>query len=424
LLALEKVIFSGRERMASFDKKLKDFLNAAVDSSVIGEPIAANLINYNESGDYQQKGWLSLSAAMGGIGSLIFGVGIILIIASNWHMFNDLTKIIGFILLLGGSHFGGLVLAAKGYGKSATSLHSLGSVLFIAGIGLMAQIFHLHSETGVSFLMWGLMILPLAILLRSGEIAALSCVALTIWSNIRLHNVLDAGWYNISFFNAGLFASLLLIGLLLSHKKSGMAQYFKTPGAIGLVGSAYFLGFTHSFIRYQKPEGELVLFAFLPFIVSLCIGGYLLLINKDEKANRYFLGAIGVYLLTLVAWLVMHSTGVDKESYFTYFNFNHPRKIYYFPLLVSVLAWISYFAIAFWGVIYGALHHKRWMLNCNILLIGIGIFTRFIDLMGSMMDTGLMFIGSGVLLLVIGFAMEKWRRKLIENAKTSSGSIE
>lgn len=72
-------------------------------------------------------------------------------------MFSDLAKISVFITLMGGSHFLGLYAAGKNYKKTAMSLHLLGVGLFIAGIGLMAQIFNLHSLQGRALLFWALL---------------------------------------------------------------------------------------------------------------------------------------------------------------------------------------------------------------------------------------------------------------------------
>lgn len=131
--------------MSSFEKKLAHLVNSATEHNVIAKQNADQLVAFMKSDEYENKGWFSLSGAMGGLGALIICLGISLIIAKNWYAFSDFTKISGFIALLGGTHFTALYITKKGYGKTAEALHFLGAGLVLAGIGLMGQIFHLHS---------------------------------------------------------------------------------------------------------------------------------------------------------------------------------------------------------------------------------------------------------------------------------------
>ena len=405
--------------MPSFEKKIKSFLNSAAEQEVIDEPTASKLLAYANSEDYEHKGWFSLSKAMGSIGAIALAFGVILIIATNWHNINDITKIISFIILLGGSHFLALKLYDKGYEKTSSSLHFLGAALFIAGIGLIAQIFNLSSKSGESFLIWTLAISPLAVLLKSGSIALLSVLAFLIWGNVYI-DYLDgmSSWIVGITFTATVLLLCVLSGEILKKYENEISPYLKIPGILGLFSFLYFFGFSHNF-RPQTFEGNdtTIMLPLILIILSTIMLVYLWLQNKANKDIRYWLIAMGcsVSTLTLVVYTIYSS--VDPMSFQEKFHFGWNKKVYFLPMMISIIAWISYFILAFWGVIYGALHHKRALLNFSVVLIGIGIFTRFLDLMGSMMDTGMLFIACGLVFFLLGSALEKWRRKLIKNTK-------
>ena len=191
----------------------------------------------------------------------------------------------------------------------------------------------------------------------------------------------------------------------------------QTPGMIGIVFILYCLGFIHN-IRPKTFEAINLILPYAVLIPSIFILLYMSVIGYATKSSRYFTYIMWSVLAAIVAFALIFSLDSNSELYYERFAFGRTQKVYIFHLLASIIAWVAYFALAFWGVAYGALNHQRWMLNCNVILIGIGAFTRFIDLVGSMMDAGIAFIICGIFLFVIGFALEKWRRKLIASATT------
>ena len=98
------------------------------------------------------------------IGAVIFGLGVILFFAYNWAEMPKYLKL--------GVVFGSLVLA-HGLGFRFTTpdkdnrslgegLHVLGTMLFGAGIWLVAQIYHIDEHYPNAFLVWGTGALALA----------------------------------------------------------------------------------------------------------------------------------------------------------------------------------------------------------------------------------------------------------------------
>ena len=407
--------------MASFEKKLSSLLDEATKQNIITTQHKDALNNFVSSGQWEHKGWLSLSSAMGSLGALVLGFGIILIIASNWYALGDTGKFIGFLMLLVGSHAAGFALEKRGYSKLSASVHFLGAGLFIAGVGLVAQIFNLHSSKGVSFLIWAAMIAPLAYSLRNGAIALLSIIAFYIWGISYIDYISSWGheWLSVLLFSCSLVFTTLIGAMLLRVKGSDMADKLSAPAAICMMGWLYVLGFTHEWGSFglggDGIQHPILLLLPISVLALGVIGwGWLFRASVNNRDQRMLLLALSTFVVTIIVMGFMLSSGFDAEDYTERNAFGRYDRLYIMPLFVSISAWISYFAIAFWGAIHGALHHKRWMLNGCVFLIGAGIFTRFMDLIGSMMDTGFAFIICGIVLLLIGYKLEKWRKKLIQ----------
>lgn len=400
--------------MPSFEKKLEYFLRSAVEHRILQNTSADELLAFAQRDPQKHQGWFSLSTTLGGLGGLVVLAGTILLISSNWYMFSDPLKFSVFLALLGGTHLGGLYFSYKDSHRVAGGLHLLGAGLFIAGVGLIAQIFNLYSNTGEVYLIWAAMIAPLAFFLRSGPVALLTAVALWIWGNIYIESPVLFLNFNPPF-STSFAISTLMLGLILKSKNHPAAPFLQVPAIIALIFSLYFYGFSHRFGPFPFEKGLDPLTPVF-FGVACVMLGYLWIRHKSKEERSFLMTLIPSFLMLLSIILVL-KFGVDKENALEHFAFGWTREIYIGPLFITAFAWVAYFALAFWGMIYGALSHQGWMLNINVILLGVGIFTRFIDLIGTLMNTGIMMVVCGIFLLVLSFVLERWRRRLIKGAR-------
>lgn len=396
--------------MASFNKKLKNLLELAVSNQIVGNDTADDLLNFANSEEYKDSGYFSLSMAMGGIGALIMGFGAILIISSNWHNISDIMKITAYIMALGSIHIGGLLATSKGYTRLSDNLHFLGALFFIVGIGLIAQILHLSSQSGESYLLWSLMIAPLAFILRNGKIALMSLISFVVWGNMNMQYYAHPNLYTVAMFNYSVCIAALLGGIILKRNNSNIADYITAPAMAGFTLITYLLGF-----GYHARNSDLLMQPNIYLIVLLVAAGCwtYLYFTSAKKHQRNFLLIVASAIVIIIFSAIMGLSGSTVGGSFTYYDFGNTKNISIMPFIISLLSWVTYFGLTIWGIIYGALQHKRWMLNTNITLLGIGIFTRFLDLFATMMSTGIAFIACGVALFIIGYFLEKWRRKLL-----------
>ncbi len=98
------------------------------------------------------------------IGAILFGLGVILIFAYNWQRMHKFVKLAVVFAALIGAHGAGFWLRRQNSPHQATGegLHLLGTMLFGAGIWLIAQVYHIEEHYPTAFLIWGLGALAMA----------------------------------------------------------------------------------------------------------------------------------------------------------------------------------------------------------------------------------------------------------------------
>jgi len=82
-------------------------------------------------------------------------------------------------------------------------------------------------------------------------------------------------------------------------------------------------------------------------------------------------------------------------------------------IATSVLSWATLIVLNVFMARAGLAQGKPWLVNLGIGFIALNIFTRYFDIFGSMFDQGLMFLVSGVVVLGVGWFLERQRRALL-----------
>ena len=117
------------------------------------------------------------------IGAAIAGLGIILLLAYNWHGIPKAGKLAIILAGVAGFHAGGVLLFQRGdrWRQVGDVLCLLGSMLFGAGIWLVAQIYNIQEHYPNGFFIWGTGALALAWAIPSLAQALLAVAVLCIW---------------------------------------------------------------------------------------------------------------------------------------------------------------------------------------------------------------------------------------------------
>lgn len=118
----------------------------------------------------------------GGFGAVVAGLGIILMFAYNWQAMPKDAKLAVVFGALALAHLAGTWLRRLKHDGMAEAAHLLGSMMFGAGIWLVAQIYHLSAHYPNAFFAWGIGALLLAWALPSALQGILACAILCIWA--------------------------------------------------------------------------------------------------------------------------------------------------------------------------------------------------------------------------------------------------
>jgi uncharacterized membrane protein len=118
-----------------------------------------------------------------GLGGTIAGLGVILLVAYNWHALDRYTKLALIFAGMAGLHGAGLrlFLRSERWRQFGEALCLVGSMLFGAGIWLVAQIYHIDEHFPNGFLLWGFGALAMAWAMPSIAHGLLAVSLLCIW---------------------------------------------------------------------------------------------------------------------------------------------------------------------------------------------------------------------------------------------------
>lgn len=410
-----------------FHHRLDGLLKAAVEREIVS-PGAADQLRDLARDQVKERGALTLAGALGWIGGLAVILGSILLIASNWDGISDGAKLAGFFVLLAGTHAAGFRITKSGlpYERTAASFHFMGAGLFLAGIGLVAQIYHLNGRPPNAVLLWFAGIAPLAVLLRSASIGVMSLFALLLWvhmegtftgspfemvSSVASHIVIELG----------IGAALIGFSGAVKRSEPRMASAMRACGALMLFYSVYLLGFYRYFSRSngwfgQGIEGSPVLpLAALGLgAIGLVVGGRHLSSESAWLRNRLLI-LLGAALAVAAVILGLEQGLISPGPKIEVFDFGWTRRHALVDWMFTVLSWAVWFLLGLWCIAWGAASDRKGYVNLGVLAIGVGIITRFLDLMGSLAETGTLFVVGGAALLGTAYGMERWRRKIVRD---------
>jgi len=408
--------------MASFSTRLKRLTRIATERGILDAGTADALVGLAEQQE-RERGVRSLTAVLGALGGGIVALGVVLLIAANWQGIADAVKIAGFLLLLAGSHAVGFWITAtnRPYVRTAAGFHFIGAGLVIAGVGLVSQIFNLDARPPNGALIWLVAIAPLAYLLRSSAITGMTIVAFAFWAHLEgsfggspVEMPTFAGHLVLEI---GLGVGLLGMSSAVRDREPDIARVLQAFGVAPLGYGIYALGFYRYF---SDPVAGAGVGSWVLPSLALMLGGLGLWVARESLASkapwlRDRLNSFLVILLLITAITVAIDLGVvplGPDLFF--FGFGNGVTFSLASLLVTFAAWAMWFLLAFWCVAFGTRSGRKGYLDVGVTAVGLGVVTRFFDLIGGQAGTGMLFVAGGSVLIATAWAMEKWRRQTLE----------
>ncbi|HZT23750.1 MAG TPA: DUF2157 domain-containing protein [Verrucomicrobiae bacterium] len=353
------------------------------------------------------------------LGAVLITTGIILLIAAHWNEVPRGVKLAGGILLMLGFHAGGWWLREihGRYRKTGEALHLVGSGLFLANIALLGQIYNIVSRPPNAFLLWWIGIAALPWLLRSKAQHVLLLLAFGIWFGLEV-NEQDSWLYAGGDTRQLLLYSLLGLVYLGAGYGLRRSQFSEFSGATEKLGLLAFLVFFYPltwkevFDEWANPETQhWLLPAFGLGALALLATGIKNLRALTAQWRWTWFGALfGMMLFMATVWFGLW--GLDLSAGVRSFFWSESWS--YLP------ATIALFVFCLLQIQIGLQERSPFLVNLGIVFIALDIFAIYFDLLGSMARTGVMFLISGIFLIVFGVYLEKKRRKLLQQIKTAT----
>jgi uncharacterized membrane protein len=441
--------------MASYYKRLKSDLNNCIDAQIIdrqtAEKIYTKVYSPNLLAQIKAAQWLAI------IAGIFIASGLSLIIAHNWETIPNIAKMASFLLIYAAV----AIIAIKTKETKPTlnaSLEILWFFLPIIGIGLYAQIFNLSGDPAKPYLIWAILSFPLAFLSQRKILTSLHILLL----------------FGLLFFNNFNAANVL------SLKAKAFQEFFQIIPwllSISLIVAAFF-----QFFRKLKEKSPhliigislfwvLLLFTFntpfelhapgFKFLTAMSLSIIWLLSCELLNAKKF---------LSIVAWLffmyittfLWHSTPKDYladkilpiafSSLISistlFFIFLSPLKaipnilhnkivkiflacsiIIFFPLILSqevaifktvaILANIMLLSAGILFILSGSKEFNEKRINYGVVVIFLVVITRFFDIFGTLLKSGVAFIITGIVMIFLSYLLNKGRKAIIEAAKNN-----
>lgn len=417
------------------NSKIQNDIKELVEQQVISKDIASNIEAYYQSKNDDSPN--RLFTVFGVLGSLLIGLGIILILAHNWDNFTRPIKtVFAFLPLVIGQLFVGYSILKK---KSATWKEASGTFLFFAVgacIALISQIYNIPGNLSSYLLTWIVLCLPLVYLLKSNALAILHIGFTTYYA-------CEFGYFDGGNKEPWLYLPLVALvvpfyyRLLKKRPEANISSIFNWLFPLSLtivLGTFVAKGDQFGFLMYVLMFGLLYNIGRIPFFE-----------NQKLRRNGYLiigsLGTIAILLMASFEWFwkfnIKESVFDLQELYISVFLFivsiallfyMNARKwiiefnlFQYIFILFTILFAIGFFnniipiilvniivlALGLMTIKIGADKFHFGILNYGLLIITALVVCRFFDTNMSFVIRGLLFVAVGVGFFITNYIMLK-----------------
>jgi uncharacterized membrane protein len=345
------------------------------------------------------------------VGAVLVAAGIALLIASNWDAIPRGVKLATGLALMLGAHGAGWWLreVRRDYRKTGEALHLIGSLLFLANIALVGQIYHISTRAPNAFLLWWAGIAALPWLLRSEVQHLLALLAFGIWFGAEVNepNSLIALREESQVLGYALLG-LVYFGFGCVLRRSGFASFGKVTEWLGILALLVFSypltwqGFLSGFHQRAASAPWILPVLAVVAVILVALGA------RNFELDRQWRWTWAL-TLTVAAGLLVAAFHAPHEQIWGWHNNLSP---------VNALAALTLFVFCLLQIQVGLQERSAFLVNLGIAFIALDIIAAYIGLFGTMAQTGFMFVVSGVFLIVFGVYLEKKRRALMKQIKS------
>jgi uncharacterized membrane protein len=311
-----------REANRGFRKGLREEIKAWLAEGLVSEDQARALDERYALSALEGEGAGLLIATIYVIGAVLIGGGVISFVAAHWESIPTAAKVVMLFAAMLAAHVGGYVLwrVQGSRPRLGHALVVLGTLIFGANIGLMAQIFHIKSHFYNGFAAWTVGAALLAYCLWSVPNAVIAVVVSFIWwcgwsgdhwtSFSGYPLLLAAVGLPFAYIKrSGLVFFLVLVGVGLTvHIDVGAVTGSTRAVALAGIGLAVLLSGYGAFHMVVRPRREVGATALVLGGLSLAIWAYFLSFREaahELDPLRLGEGLLDSWLAVGMIWAVL-----------------------------------------------------------------------------------------------------------------------
>ena len=354
-----------------------------------GEPRAVGIL---------RLGWFVTAISV--VGALVLAGGVTLLFAVNWDNLPAWLRTASIIAGMLASYAAGYALIYRfEMQRVGSALFLLGVLLYEAGLFLLAQIYSMPVNSPILLLLAAIGIMPLAYLFESRIVLLIGITNAAGWVISEMAKrypdspKAESAMLVVAAFGVVLYATGRLHELRRAMK--AFADAYAIAGLLVVLGLVYVFTFSEPWDAiidagvksYAAPP---VVYVAIGIAAALVAAQAWLRPREPEMAIDLAAQAVILGIVAIVA------TWPGWTGYAVLFN-------------------AVYFAVAIGLVTRGYLRGDERYINLGLLLVGVGLVTRYVDVFWSMLATSAFFIIGGLLLLGVAFAIERMRRGLIRS---------
>ncbi len=364
--------------MFGIEKRLQKWVEAGLLST---SQVDAILQHEAQS---HSRNWVAYGVA--GIGVTAIAVGIISVIAANWGMIPPLTKLFTYFILQIALGVGFWIFSQK-QGVAREAFLTLFALAFLGGIGLVGQIYNLHSDSWRALLFWNALTLGAVWIVESQLLLEFwflgLCLAGSSWADSYSGDQ-ELRWimsYGLSFF-------VFAFGLLEKRAEWIPKRLRKTALRWG-IGVSVVLGSVIGAIAWRDSYHAIAPGAqwkvLVPFIGAVFV--ILAMYARNYSSQVKVSTAVLVMLVATFITLPIFFPVKDEK-------------------LLGCLFFLVIWAVASAIAVFS---NRKRLFDFATLVIGIRLVVVYFEVFGSLAATGTGLIISGAVILGILFVWYRYR---------------
>lgn len=356
-------------------------------AGLLGAEAVQQILLYEEQ-RHRQRPYLLY--AVGGLGALAVGAGILALVGANWDAIPAGLKLAIDLLLVAGLSAGAARAVERGAAWAREVLLILAYAVVLASIGLVSQVYHQGGEAWQALLIWSALCAPLMSYGRSAVTAGIWLIGMqaTYGAGLIALAEVDAPGASDRFAELALglvyLAPLACLGLAgwsrLERVRPQLSRALRSFGWAELCAMAS-LAPLHFYNDYWRDRRLGQLFATFGLAA---LATAVLFFRAGPRGERHGQARAAVRLVLVAALL---------SSFAPFLTFGGDD---WGP--AAALAFIAFWAAVGWA---GYTLRRLWILNLATGMIGLRIVIIYVELFGSLLDTGLGLILGGLLTLGI-----------------------